>query len=131
MANARPTSFQSEISLFRVISEVTMLSRLSVMSSTVCVSKKSIVGFLYTPRITSLPPITPIGFVSSRTTMESVNVSKYCTSIPVATLTLAFFLTFTTGVDVSEFGNNSPNGRLETVELDPVKTNEISVKLTY
>ena len=77
MANALPTSFQSEINSLMVISGVITLRRLSVISSTCFISKKSEEGFLYTPWIISLPPITPMGLVSSRTTTESVKVSKY------------------------------------------------------
>ena len=68
-----------------------------------------------------------MGLVPSRTTTESVKVSKYWTSIPVTTFTLAFFLTFTHGVDVSEFCNSSLSGRLEIIELDSAKIDDFDV----
>ena len=94
-------------------------------------SKKSEEGFLYTPWIISRPPSTPMGFVPSRTTTESVKVSKYCTNIPVTTLTLAFFLTFTHGVDVDELCKRSPNERVEISELDSDKIKDFSIFPTY
>ena len=46
-------------------------------------------------------------------------------------LSLAFFLTFTHGVDVNEFCKSSLKGQLEIVELDSVKIDDLSTKFTY
>ena len=47
--------------------------------------------------------------------------------MPVATLTLAFFLTFTQGVDVSEFCKSSLREQLEIVEFDSAKIDDLDL----